>query len=421
MSDRNDKVVDLRTLLEISRALMSEQDRDRLLERIMTHTTRLLDAGRSSLFLFDPERDELYSRIAQKSDMEEIRVAVGEGIVGTVAETREMINIRDAYEDERFHADVDRETGFRTGSILSAPMINPEDDLIGVIQVLNKKDGVFTSYDEELLGGLAAQAAVAIENARLFEHYREKQKIQQSLRIARRIQQDLLPDRAPAVNGYELVGHSNPADETGGDYYDFFETDDGRIGVMIFDVTGHGVGPALLMATVRSTLHAILQDTVRPAEVLTRANDLLFDDLGEDRFATGCMMLLDPGENTFSYASAGHDPPYYLMNAGADEPDALDSTGLPLGIMNGATYEQNGPLSIGNGGLVVLYTDGFTETMNKQEESFGAERFRGMIRRNRTRPASRLVDEVEERVVQFRGDRAQRDDLTMVVVRRPGA
>ena len=160
----------LEALLDVGMDLASELNLDALLEKIMDCITSVMDAERSSLFILDPDTNELWSKIAQGA--EEIRFPVGIGIAGTVAETGETINIPDAYQDRRFNPEFDRRTGFRTRSILCMPMRTRMGDIIGVVQVLNKREGVFTEDDEELLAALASQAAVAWDNAQLYEEQR---------------------------------------------------------------------------------------------------------------------------------------------------------------------------------------------------------------------------------------------------------
>jgi HD-GYP domain-containing protein (c-di-GMP phosphodiesterase class II) len=156
-------------LLEVGKAMASERNLDRLLQLILTEVTKVMEADRSSLFLVDRERNELWSKIAQGLEVREIRIKIGMGISGYVAQTGKTVNIQDAYTDPRFNQETDRRTGYRTHSILCAPMLNKLGEVIGVLQVLNKHDGVFTREDEELLLALSSQAAVAIENAILYE------------------------------------------------------------------------------------------------------------------------------------------------------------------------------------------------------------------------------------------------------------
>jgi HD-GYP domain-containing protein (c-di-GMP phosphodiesterase class II) len=156
-------------LLEVGKAMASERNLDRLLQLILTEVTKVMEADRSSLFLVDRERNELWSKIAQGLEVREIRIKIGMGIAGYVAQTKKTVNIENAYTDPRFNQETDKRTGYRTHSILCAPMLNKLGEVIGVLQVLNKRDGVFTQEDEELLMALSSQATVAIENAILYE------------------------------------------------------------------------------------------------------------------------------------------------------------------------------------------------------------------------------------------------------------
>ena len=162
------RVEKLTALLEVGKALASERNLDRLLQLILGEVTKVMEADRSSLFLVDRERNELWSKIAQGLDPREIRIQIGKGIAGYVVQTGKILNIQDAYADPRFNWETDLRTGYRTRNILCAPMLNQANDVIGTVEVLNKRDGLFTREDEELLLALSSQAAVAIENAILY-------------------------------------------------------------------------------------------------------------------------------------------------------------------------------------------------------------------------------------------------------------
>ncbi len=163
------RVEKLTALLEVGKAMASERNLDRLLQLILGEVTRVMEAERSSLFLVDRERNELWSKIAQGLEVREIRLKIGMGISGYVAQSGKIVNIPDAYADPRFNQDTDRRTGFHTRNILCVPMLNKMNEVIGVLQVLNKRDGIFTAEDEELILALSSQAAVAVENAILYE------------------------------------------------------------------------------------------------------------------------------------------------------------------------------------------------------------------------------------------------------------
>ena len=410
------QIRDLSGLLEVSKALAMEKDLRALMRLIVDETTKIMEADRTSLFLADLEKNELYTWITDQLEIKEIRLPIGKGISGSVAKTREVVNIPDAYADSRFDQTWDKKTGYRTRTILCVPLLTPQDKLVGVIQVLNKARGVFTEYDVSLLQGMAAHAAIALDNAFLVEQYLEKQKMQQAMEVARNIQRRLLPSEDPRVEGFDVAGWSQACDETGGDYYDFIDLGESRLGVVVGDATGHGIGPALLMTGGRAFLRATLSVGLDIEEMLAKTNDLLEHDVEGGRFMTLIYCVLDPATGALRYASAGHDP-MMVYRRSADTFEERDSTGLPLGIMEGMDFPEGEPVKFDPGDIAVLSTDGIDEAMDEARETFGVERFREVIRRNCDLPAKEIIEKVHQSVLEFSGDAPQRDDLTVVVIK----
>jgi len=253
------EIRNLNAILEVSKAMSSEIQLDNLLQVIVQKTVEIMEADLASLFLYDEGRNELWSKIAHKlGQLQEIRFAVGVGIAGDVAKTRQVANIADAYTDPRFNPDFDKQTGYRTRSLLCLPMTSSKGKLVGVIQVLNKKDkGVFDERDESLLAALAAHAAVALERAQLTEVYVEKQRMDEALKLAREIQMGMLPKRFPPFPHrpeIDLYAAIEPAREVGGDFYDFMLIDDDHLGFAIGDVSGKGVPASLFMSVTKTLL-----------------------------------------------------------------------------------------------------------------------------------------------------------------------
>jgi len=243
----------LYALLELSKALSSVVDLDDLLTVIVERSSAVMEAERTSVFIYDSERERLWSRVAQGVDHGTIEVAVGSGVVGDVARTRELTNIPDAYADPRFNRDIDRKTSFRTAAILCAPVIGSKGSLLGVIESINKATGArFDEQDEKLMAALAAHVAVAIERAQTTEVQLENERFAESLRLANEIQMRMLPSGTislPANARFALHAYIRPAKQVGGDLYDFFWTDD-VLRFCIGDVTGKGVEAAALTAVV---------------------------------------------------------------------------------------------------------------------------------------------------------------------------
>ncbi len=417
-ADLGTRLHDLETLLEISKAITAEKDLDRLLGIILGGASKLLRADRSSLFLVDEARGELYSRIAQKSEIKEIRFPMKMGLAGHVATAREILNIPDAYDDPRFNRAFDKQTGYRTKSVLCIPLVTHEDKVVGVLQVINKAGGgPFDGYDIKILNALGSQAAIVLDNAALVRHYVEKQKIRQAMEIAKQIQVGLLPKEGMSLPGFSIEGWSQACDEVGGDYYDYLDLPGGRLAVIIGDVSGHGVGSALLMATSRAFLRGLALREPEPTRILMALNDLLVRDMGGEKFMTLFCGMLDPVGGDFFYASAGHDAPIHYRAADDSFAD-LESTGIPLGIMEGFAFEDGARFRMGPGDQILFMTDGIWEPMNEAGVSFGKDRIKEIMRRDRGRPLRDVIQTIHRAMLEYTHGAPQKDDISMILVRR---
>jgi phosphoserine phosphatase len=212
MSGSAGQIEKLRCILDISRRLAATTDLDELLSMIIEAARQVLDCERATIFLYDPERHELFSRVATAA--ESIRFPADRGIAGAAATQGAVVNVPDAYADPRFNPQIDRETGFRTRNLLTLPLENLDGDLMGVLQALNKPAGPFDRTDEDLACVLGAQAGVALHRWRLLEEFAAKQRMARDLELARTIQQAQFPEDAPVVPGYQIAGWNRPADET---------------------------------------------------------------------------------------------------------------------------------------------------------------------------------------------------------------
>lgn len=407
---------DLQKVLEITRSMAATVDLDALLNLIIDRSVELLGVRRATLFLYDAATDELVSRIA--TGVKELRIPAGRGICGATIETGRTLIVPDAYADPRFNPQIDRETGFRTRNILSVPLRDFEGSLVGVLQALNKRDGAFDDYDVTLAETLAAQAGVAIQRADLIEHFLQKQQMERAMKIAREIQRSLLPEGSPSVEGFDIAGFAKPADETGGDAYDFFPLGDGRWMILVADASGHGIGPALVIAETRSMIRALCAGAeCNLASVLDTVNRLLCEDLQESRFVTCMLGVLDPDASTLTYASAGHGP-LIFGNCTSGAFEKLPATALPLGIMPESEYTRLETRLLKPGDIALIITDGFFEAVNAAGEEFGIDRIIDLLRRRGNLPAERMIAALHESVAEFTAGQPQADDLTAIAIRR---
>ncbi len=404
----------LRLVLDVARRMAVTTDLDVLLHTIVEAACRVLECERATIFLYDAQRNELYSRAATGTG--EIRFSADRGIAGTVVRERQAINVPDAYSDARFNPDIDRRTGFRTRNILAFPLENLDGDLIGVLQTLNKRRRPFDEGDIELARVLSAQAGVAIQRWFLLEAFAQKQRMQRDMDIARDIQQGLFPKESPRVKGYEILGWNQPADETGGDAYDFIPLDGGRLAIVLADATGHGIGSALIIAQCRALIRAMLSETHDLARVATRVNALLAGDLRDGLFVTAFIGVLDPREHRVHYISAGQGPLMLVPQHGAA--DLRMATAPPLGVVGEVSYSADQSFDLNPGDVLVLLTDGFYEACDPGEELFGEDRVARLIQARRVMRLSSIIEDLHAAVKAHAGDRPQMDDLTAVLVRR---
>jgi len=243
---------------------------------------------------------------------------------------------------------------------------------------------------------------------------RERERIEQELQVARRIQQALLPEATPTLDGWEVAAYYQPAREVGGDFYDFLELPDGRLGLVIGDATGKGMPAALVMATTRGMLRAVAQPLDSPGEVLKRVNDALFPDIPPNMFVTCLYAILDSESGRLVYANAGHDLPYLRHHGeGAHE---LRATGMPLGLMNEMSYEEKEAV-LREGDSVLYYSDGLVEAHDPEGEMFGLPCLRALVAEHGEERS--LGDFLLKELYSFTGEGwEQEDDITLLTLKR---
>jgi serine phosphatase RsbU (regulator of sigma subunit) len=266
-------------------------------------------------------------------------------------------------------------------------------------------------------GGVAGEIRKHVEAAlREAELQRQVERLNHDLEVARSIQQSLLPTTTPQLEDFDIAGWNQPADQTGGDYFDWYRLSDGKVLVALGDVTGHGIGPALLAADCRAYARANFMERSGLFSGMERINSLIARDLSEGRFVTFVAAVCTPGETRVDLLSAGHGP-LFLYSRKEDRFEMKDAQGLPLGISSSLVSEPPLILKLNAGDLVVLATDGFFEWANAKGEMFGTERLENTIRNSREKPANEIISNLYRAVVEFSGGTNQQDDLTAVVIK----
>ena len=301
------------------------------------------------------------------------------------------------------------------GVRLALPLVS-QGELIGLINLGSRRsEQDYSSDDKRLLQNLATQAAPALRIAQLARQQqveaRQRERIEQELRVARVIQETLLPKEIPAIAGWGLAAHWQPATEVSGDFYDFIHLPDGRVGILVADVTDKGVPAALVMATTRSILRAAAERLIEPGDVLAHTNELLYPDIPAKMFVTCLYLVIEPGSGKIVLANAGHNLPYVLSNGEVTE---LRATGMPLGLMPGMPYDEL-EATLTPGQRLVLSSDGLIEAHNNQREMYGFPRLKTELAS--LGDQTEIIPALLESWQDFTGeDHEQEDDITLVTL-----
>lgn len=407
----------LEMLYQLSQAFNSSLDLDQVLNRVMDEVIIATHAERGFVMLKAPD-GKMAFRVARGIDQKTIydpRFQVSLSIVDQVSEQGQPILTSDAQTDARFSM---RQSVMILGlrSILCVPLIR-KDEVIGVIYVDNRiQAGIFSQSDLELLTAIASNAAIAIENARLYQVAVEKGRLEKELQMALQVQASLLPTETPKVPGWEFAARWQPAQQVAGDYYDFIQEKDGDLSVVIADVSGKGMTAALFMALSRSLVRASLDLARTPARGIYHANQLICRDATQSMFITVFYAWLSAQNNQVTYVNAGHNPPL-LCHSGARHMKELTLTGRALGLLTSSTYTQQ-TVELEVGDYIVLYTDGVTDALDANEKPFGMQRLRQVVQGMCKAPAQEILNAVVQAVSDYTGTADPYDDITLVVIKR---
>ncbi len=420
--ERSRRLLDV--ISQVGVALLSPLSLDEVLRQIVGLVVEAVPAERAFLFLRSAQGD-LRCKVAcyrgqEPSAVEQV-VRISRSITEEVVERGRSVLTIDAQADERFRrSDSILLSGIR--SILAVPLVISQREvptarqILGMIYVDNPMSaGAFTEEDQQLLATVASIAAIKIENALLLEQRLESERIRQQLAQARDLQARLLPIVPPEVEGYDLTGISFPCYEVGGDYFDFIRQPDGSLVFALGDVCGKGMEAALLMSALHASVRAHTHPSMSVVEAVAAINRYLVETTAPNRFATLWLARLDSRAHELSYVNAGHNPPLLMRADGTAE--FLEKGGIPVGLLDEAAYEE-ARVELEPGDVLVLFSDGISESVNEQGEEFGIARLVEVVRRYREQRAAALRDRLEEALSHFVGGARPADDMTLVILKR---
>lgn len=402
------------SILDIMHRLAAPEAMPELLREIIEVGKVAIVAETGVLWLLDKKSGKLV-RVVPPSDEPE-KLSVGEGWAGKCAADLTISNIHECREDRLFQKWPVHIHDGETRSLLNVPIVGLDDSLLGVMQWLGAEVGQFDEHDEWVGPALAAQAAVAIQHSYMTDELLANAILSQEVAVAREIQMSTLPDAMPDVHGYDLHGHFQPTDHTGGDLYDLVVLNR-QLFMLLGDATGHGFGPALSATQMQAMLRLAFRIGADLGQAYKHVNNQLAEDLPDDRFITAFMGFLDPESHEVSYHSAGQGPILHFRAAGL-ECDWHKPTSFPVGIMEIDDQQNPMKLRLEAGDILALISDGVYEYENAEGEQFGEDRVAAVFRLYHQLSMHELTVQLIKAVKSFAQGAPQADDITLVLVRR---
>jgi serine phosphatase RsbU (regulator of sigma subunit)/pSer/pThr/pTyr-binding forkhead associated (FHA) protein len=407
----------LEALIRINSNLSNVLSIDSVLPKVLESLFDIFPSADRGFIVMKSPDDTLTPRWVKtrKAQDETETVRISRTIIRQVMETGESILSLDATEDARFDSS-ESIADFSIRSMMCAPLSDGDGNTFGALQIDSTQGrGQFREEDVDLLAGVAAQAGIAINNARMHEQALTQKEVEQDLKLAIEVQRAFLPQEPPNAPGFSVTSFYQAANHIGGDYFDYIHFKDGRVGVVVADVVGHGVAAAMFMAKLSAETRFCLANEDDLARAVENLNDRM-SNVQVERFITFLLVVIDPKSEMIQIVNAGHMPP--IVRQGADgsivEPGEEES-GLPIAIDSGMDYETV-EIPFPCGDLAVMYTDGINEAMDAKDEEFGMEKVRALTEQDGDAEVvtKRIVDAVLEHV----GEAPPFDDMCLVVIER---
>ncbi len=405
----------LSLVYEISQTFNSSLDIEEVLDKVIDGVITATNAERGFVMLREEDGSLVFktARGIDQTTIEKPEFEISRSVVAKVAESGEALLCSDAQSDLSSSISV---VNLNLRSILCTPLIH-KDNTLGVVYVDNRiQKNIFGQDDLNLLNSIASNAAIAIENARLYQVAIEKGRMEKELQVANKVQSSLIPQEVPDIPGWEFAAYWVPAREVAGDFYDFIYRKNNHTGMVIADVVDKGMAAALFMAYSRSVLRANFSQDSSPKKAITDTNHTIATDSAYGMFLTLTYLEVAQDSNELTYVNAGHNPPL-LFHKRKNKPTPLTRTGMLIGVDETAAYEQE-LLQLETGDFIVFFTDGVTEAINAMDEEYGDERLQTTIRNNKKESAEKILAAIIKSVGEFCGSTPQFDDTTLVVVKK---
>jgi sigma-B regulation protein RsbU (phosphoserine phosphatase) len=409
-------------LFEISQKVRDTLDLDEIMDHLLDTVKTVVDYDAAGIFVLN--QDLIYERHKHPTEMiagvarrgfdvkppeQDAMLTLGKGIIGYVIFSGTSLIVPDVSLDPRYI-----EGRNRTRSEITVPIIR-NDRAIGALNLESDQLSAYDESDLEVLQFFADAAAISIEKAMLHRQLLEKKLLDKQLELARELQSRLFPDEPPHLSGYDIMGICLPAEEIGGDYYDFIQLPRGGMGIAVADVSGHGIPAAMMMTAFRGLLRMHTHGNLGPANIAHMINRQLPEFIGDSNFVTAVYAFLNPISDELTYVCCGHPLPLLIRSDGSVGDLRVHSPAL--GVFTSATCPTE-KISLAPGDVIVLYTDGVVDLSDQGGTEFGVERLVTTIRQNKGQPAADLIQTIIRRTQQFSGSQSYFDDFTLVIIKR---
>jgi sigma-B regulation protein RsbU (phosphoserine phosphatase) len=408
-------VEELTVLNDLAVAASSSLEVDEMLDTILKKSIKALNAEQGSISLVTEQRDKPFKTLIRYGNRTNHLPSyrVGDHITGWVLKQQRPLIIEKLAQDKRFQPSEQERKEIR--SVLCVP-IWCKAKIIGIIMLTNKKTGEpFNSDDLRLLSIIAPQSGQLIQNSRLQEEAIEKKRMEQELVLARRIQMGLLPNLEQLTSDLDISSYFNPAEEVGGDYYDYFPLGEGQIGIVIADVSGHGASAAMMMTMVKGVLHSITHEFSSADQALNDINSILTRIVPKEIFITMMFLVFDISKKVLRFSNAGHIPLLYY-NSQSNSCQLVECRGCALNLTTEATFLVK-EMAFKRDDLFFIYTDGVTEAVNETMEMFEETRLIREVEEIAKESAAGVIDHLKAKLNDFTGRRPQEDDILMLALK----
>ncbi len=413
-------VEDLWTINQLARIISSTMPVDQILDKVVAVSVKAIKAeqGTISLLTDIEEKEETgdpFKTMIRKIDVsgQAGRYRLDDHLSGWMLRNRKPLTINDVNKDSTLKGI--QLLNEEIQSILSVPLMC-KGNLIGVLNIFNKKEGGdFSNDDQRLLSIIASQSAQIIENARLYEEEKQLRRYENELEMARNIQEGLIPKEVPQTRKLDIASFFNPADEVGGDYFDYFDLGDEKIGIVMADVSGHGAAAALVMTMMKGIMHAITSDFESPEKALAELNSILNQIGPKEKFVTMMFLVFDLRKMKLLYSSAGH-PPLVFYSSKSKTCELIEFICPALGISSLSQYKQK-QMTLSPGDMILIYTDGVTEAFNQQKEMFDEARLLEAVQEGAKQTSARTIENIKKKLNDFTKEASQSDDVAMIAIK----